>query len=316
MRNWMLAAAMIVAAGGADPAQGADLVRAYQAREGLQGTVRLKGSDSMDPLLRLWIQEFRKLQPAVQFSVESHGSATAPPALVKQEADIGPMSRAMNEAEAEAFRSRFGCEPTGLAVAHDALAIYVNRRNPLKSISLAQLDAIYGTTRLAGAEKPIDGWWQVPLPPSAVQRYWVRPYSRDENSGSRAFFKEKVLLKAGAFKETVRIKDQMGILDVVSRDLNAIGYGPESYTNPLVRMVPLRGPDGGPACLPTRKNIQSGRYALSRTLYLYVNRAALEPAAQAFLEFALSRQGQTLVEAYGSAPLADEAAEAGLAQIR
>lgn len=319
MRNWVLTTVLVLSAAWSGPVRGEALLHPYQAKNGLQGTVRIKGSDSMDPLLRLWIQEFQQQQPAVQFTVASHGSATAPPALLQQDSDIGPMSRAMNDAELGAFRERFGAEPIGLPVAYDALAIYVNQRNPLKDISIAQLDAIYSTTRLAGSERSLDGWWQMPLPKSKVQHYWIRPYSRDENSGSRSFFQEKVLQKKGQFKEGVRVKDQMGILDAVSHNLNAIGYGPESYSNPQVRMVPLVGLNEARPCLPTLENIRSGRYALARTLYLYVNRlpgTSLEPAVQAFLEFALSRQGQALVKDYGSAPLATETAEAAYARIQ
>ena len=319
MRKSLLSAILILGTALADFAQGTASYPTYVVKDDLQGMVRLKGSDSIDPLVRLWIQEFQKVQPGTQFTVESHGSATAPPALMKEEADIGHMSRAMNDAELDAFQTRFGYAPTSLRVAFDALAIYVNRKNPLKTISIQELDAIYGTTRLAGAEKSMDGWWQFSLPKSNVQKYWVRPYSRDENSGSRTFFMEKVLQKGGKLKETARVKDQMGIMEVIARDINAIGYGPESYRTPMVRMVPLIGLEAEQAYLPTLANIQTNRYALSRTLYFYVDQAPDKPlglATQAFLKFVLSGKGQELAKGYGSAPLTPEIVETELAKIR
>ena len=319
MRNRLFTVILTLGSALAAVAQGASPFPTYVVKSGLQGTVRLKGSDSIDPLVRLWIQEFQKVQTEVQFSITSHGSATAPPALLKDEADLGHMSRTMDDKELEAFRTQFGYAPTGVTVAFDALAIYVNRKNPIKTLSIPELDAIYGSTRLAGAERSIEGWWQFRLPKSVVQRYWVRPYSRDENSGSRAFFNEKVLQKGGKLKETARIKDQMGVMDVISHDINAIGYGPESYKNPLVRMVPLIGLKAETAYLPTLENIQSGRYALSRTLYLYLNQAPgkpLQPAVKAFLEFVLSGVGQDLAKGYGSAPLTPELATTELAKIQ
>jgi phosphate transport system substrate-binding protein len=120
-------------------------------------------------------------------------------------------------------------------------------------------------------------------------------------------------------KESIRIKDQMGIMDVVSRDINAIGYGPESYRNPLVRMVPLVGLKSEQAYLPTLENIQTGRYALARALYFYVNPTPgqpLAPAVSAFLEFVLSTKGQELAKGYGSAPLTPEIAATELARLR
>jgi phosphate transport system substrate-binding protein len=319
MWNRLLTAFLILGSALAARAQGTPSFPAYVVQNGLQGTVRLKGSDSIDPLVRLWIQEFQKIQTGVQFSLASHGSATAPPALLKDEADLGHMSRAMNEAELEAFQAQFGYAPTGVTVAFDALAIYVNRKNPIKTLSIQELDAIYGSTRLTGADKSIEGWWQFRLPKSAVQRYWVRPYSRDENSGSRAFFLEKVLQKGGKLKETARVKDQMGIMEVIAQDINAIGYGPESYRNPMVRMVPLIGLKADTALLPTLENIQSGRYALSRTLYIYLNQGPgrpAQPAVKAFLEFVLSGNGQDLAKGYGSAPLTPQMAVTELAKIQ
>lgn len=282
-------------------------------------TIRMKGSDSIDPMVRLWIQEFQRDRPDIRFTVESKGSGTAPTALLQGEADIGHMSRSMNEKEVSAFTARFGHPPTDLVVAFDALAIYVNWRNPIPQLTIRQLDAIYGSTRLTGAERPIEGWWDLDVRPAKVWRYWVRPYSRDENSGSRAFFMDHVLQKGGVFKEKVRIKDQMGILEAVGRDLNAIGYGPESYRNPSVRMVPLAGLSSKQPCLPTLENIQSGRYPLSRSLHFYVDRRPgeeLPPATRAFLEFVLSQRGQSIARGYGAAPLSPSMAEAEQAKLQ
>ncbi len=318
MRNTLRTAILVLGVALTSFAQSTGSYPAYAVKESLQGTVRLKGSDSIDPLVRLWTQEFQKLQPQVRFTIESHGSATAPPALLNEESDIGHMSRPMNEAELEAFRSRFGHGPAGIPVAYDALAIYVNRRNPVKSLHIEQLDAIYGTTRLTGAEKDIDTWNTFGLRKRLVRRYKIRPYSRDEQSGSRAFFMDKVLHKGGAFKKVVRVKDQLGIMESIGREIQAIGYGPESYQNPMVRMVPLIGLGSDKTYLPTIENIQTGRYALSRTLYFYLNREPgklLPPAVQAFLEFVLSGKGQDLAKGYGSAPLPPDTAVTTLAEV-
>lgn len=264
-------------------------------------TVKIVGSDSMDPLLRLWVHEFQKSTPGVQFSLQAHGSATAPPALIKGESDLGPMSREMNSAEREAFKAAKGHEPGHVVVAFDALAIFVNAKNPLASIRMDHLDALYSETRLSGHPWAIRTWKAFAIP-----RKWktktIEAYSRDEKSGSRALFQEKVLQKGGKLRPEVHIADQMGILDAIGTDLAAIGYGPLNYATPVVRVVPLSPGKAQPAIAPNPKTIRSGAYPLSRKLHLYFD-TPLSPSAKAFLQFVLSKDGQALVSEAGAVSL-------------
>lgn len=116
MKSTLRALVLVIGSALTAFAQGAGSIPAYEAKEHLQGMVRIKGSDSIDPLMRLWVQEFEMVQPEVHFTLDDHGSATAPPALMEGESEIGPMSRAMNEAEQTAFKAKFGYEPTALTV--------------------------------------------------------------------------------------------------------------------------------------------------------------------------------------------------------
>ncbi len=281
-------------------------------------TIRMRGSDSMDPLLRLWITEFQKRNPGITLDIESHGSGTAPAALLGGQADLGHMSRTMNAQEHDAFLARFGYAPTGLTVAYDALAIFVHKDNPLKRLTTEQLDAIYSLTRKAGWEEPIVRWGDL-YARKPLKTMDIHPWSRDEMSGTRTFFMEKVLLKDGAMRGSVQITDQLGILDAVAKDPAAIGYGPLTYATPLVRMVPLAGPMDGRAWLPTAETIQSARYPLARRLSIYVNKAPGQPLpapTRTFLQFILSPEGQELVQRYGSVSLPPDAAAAEAARIQ
>ncbi len=267
--------------------------------------IRMKGSDSIDPLIRLWASEFQKLRPEVQFDIESKGSGTAPQALLEDQADLGHMSREMNATEQGIFLARVGAPALGVTVAYDALAIFVHRDNPVKRLSIEQLDAIYSSTRKAGWEEPLTTWGDLRLrrPLGSLE---IHPLCRDERSGSQAFFLEKVLQKEGSLRGSVQVKDQVGILETIGHDPQAIGYGPESYANPLVRMVPLVGLLSGKAFLPTQETIQDGRYALSRRLFIYAKRQpgkALPEHVSAFLGFILSSAGQELARRHGSVPL-------------
>ena len=284
---------------------------AYRVQDGLEGQIRIVGSDSMDPLLRLWTQEFQKLQPKVKFTITSHGSATAPPALIKGEADLGTMSREMNPAERDACKAQWGHEPQRVCAAFDALAIFVNRRNPLPVIRLDQLDGLYSETRLSGYAWPIRTWRAF-----GIQRSWgrspIRAYTRDEKSGSRALFTEKVLRKGGKMRTEILEADQMGILEAVGSNVRALGYGPLSYAGPQVRMVPLSSGKSQPAILPTPSTIRSGTYPLARQLSFYLDPTRFqEPGSplRPFLEFVISRNGQELVTRDGDVSL-----DAGLAQ--
>ncbi len=279
-----------------------------------EGAFAMKGSDSIDPLVRLWVSEFQKRNPKVEIRVESPGSNTAPPALTSGEIQLGHMSREMNAEELAAFQARKGYPPTRLIVALDALGIYVHRTNPLKRILVDQVDAIYSKTRLSGWDKAIERWEDLGLG-GAWGRRDIHFFGRDANSGTRVFFEEKVLGKGGAVKRGYQERDQWGVVESVAKDAAGIGYGPLNYGNPEVRMVPVVAMGSGKGYLPTNENMISGRYPLTRRLNLYLDKAPgqlLAPALAGFLRFVLGPEGQKLVQEYGSVPVTRDLADSQL----
>jgi phosphate transport system substrate-binding protein len=305
MLRWLISLLALVTA---PSLQGTELAAPrYVLRPGLEGRVVMKGSDSMDPMVRLWITEFSKLQPGVRFEVTSHGSGTAPPALMSGEADLGHMSREMNAEEIAAFSAKKGHPPTRVIVAVDALGIFVHPSNPLKRVLMAQIDAIYSQKRLGGWELPLETWGHL-----GVRGEWknrsIHIYGRDAKSGTRAFFQEQVLRK-GEFAEGYREKDQWGVVESVAKDPNGIGYGPFNYAGSDVRMLPVVPSASSHGYAPTLPNIIAGRYPLTRRLTVYLDKAPgreVPPAHRAFLDFILSREGQQLVVDYGSVPLPND----------
>jgi phosphate transport system substrate-binding protein len=123
----------------------------YQQTSGVSGTLKSIGSDTLNNLMTLWAEDFKKIYPSVKIEIEGKGSSTAPPALIAGTAQFGPMSRAMRPAEMDAFESKYGYKPTLLRVAVDALAVYVNKDNPLKCLALGQVDGIFSVTRNSGS---------------------------------------------------------------------------------------------------------------------------------------------------------------------
>ena len=289
----------------------------YHPAHPFKGDLTLVGSDSMDPLVRLWFEEFRKFHPDAQLSAISKGSGTAPKALQEGRSVIGPMSRPMTAAEEAAFEKEKGYKPTRVVVAHDALAIWVHRNNPLKSVSMEQLDAIYSKTRKAGLTKALTTWGALGLH-GRWRKKAILPFGRDELSGSRAFFQEHVLLKA-PFTDSYRVAgDQWAVVEAPGNDARGISYGPLNYTGALVRQVPVIPTDGCKAFTATPETILNGKYPLARTLNFYLDRGPGHPLpalASEFLSFVLSRQGQALVASYGSVEVPAEQVRSQRSQL-
>lgn len=290
----------------------------YQAEAPVEGTIRSVGSDSMEPLMMLWSLDFRARHPKATVDLRCKGSGTAPKALIAGETLLGHMSREMTAEELSAFRAAFGYDPIRLVVAADALAVYVNANNPIAQLNLAEVDAIFGRQRKGGFPRPVSTWGDLGLEGEWKGRE-IHPVGRDENSGTRAFFKERVLRK-GEFKEEVKaVADQFGVLEALATEAGGIGYGPIQHRIGQVRQVPIVDFGGQEAVAPTPAAILGGRYPLYRFLYIYVNRAPgkdLEPGVREFLRFVLSKEGQASVAAFGALPLPGDLLKINLAKLR
>ncbi len=293
----------------AEPAAGAVKVdpgvAAYRKTSGVSGSLSSIGSDTMNNLMTLWGESFSRLYPNVKLQVEGKGSSTAPPALISATAQFGPMSRPMKPTEMDAFEKKFGYKPTELRTSFDALAVYVHKDNPIKSLTMAQADAIFSKTRKRGGVKDAATWGDLGL----TGDWAARPlsiYGRNSASGTYGFFKEHVL-KNGDYKDTV--KEQPGSASVVqgvTNDRYGIGYSGIGYRTSGVRIVPLAETDGGATSEGSYEDVVSRKYPLARYLYVYVNRAPgkpLDPIIKEFLKLVYSREGQEVVVKDGYLPL-------------
>ena len=289
----------------------------YEPASGISGNFSSIGSDTLNNLMTLWAEQFKKFYPNVNIQIQGAGSSTAPPALTEGTANFGPMSRQMKDQEIQAFEQKFGYRPTGVGVAIDALAVFVNKDNPIKALSIPQVDAIFSATRTCGSAKDTTRWGELGLGGSWKTKS-IQLYGRNSVSGTYGYFKEKALCK-GDFKATVN--EQPGsasVVQSVSTGLNAIGYSGIGYTTSGVRAVPLSKEDGGKAVGPTTKTATDGSYPLARVLYVYVNKAPnkpLSPMEREFFKMVLSRQGQEVVEKDGYVPLPATVAAKFLTQI-
>lgn len=291
---------------------------AYQKTSGVSGTLNSIGSDTMNNLMTYWAEEFKKFYPNVNIQVEGKGSSTAPPALIAQTAQLGPMSRPMKDLEIDQFESAFGYKPAAFCAAIDAIAIYVNLDNPLQSVSMQQLDAIFSRTRRGGGMQDITSWGQLGLTGS-WQRRRISLYGRNSASGTYGYFKEHALFR-GDFKNSVKEQPGSGsVVQAVTQDRDAIGYAGIGYLTSGVRILSLNINDSEAPVSPPMQSALSEEYPLSRFLYIYVNKkpgAPLDPLVREFLRFVFSRQGQQMVVKDGYLPVTPSIARDQLAKLQ
>ncbi|WJN59745.1 phosphate ABC transporter substrate-binding protein PstS family protein [Pseudomonas sp. SO81] len=291
-----VSAASAVAA--VDPA-----IPAYQKTSGVSGNLSSVGSDSLANLMTLWAEEYKKNYPNVNIQIQAAGSSTAPPALTEGTANLGPMSRAMKDNELQAFEEKFGYKPVAVPVAIDALAVFVHKDNPIKSLDMAQVDGIFSSTRLCGGSD-VKTWGDLGLTGEWADKP-IQLFGRNSVSGTYGYFKEAALCK-GDFKANVN--EQPGSASVVqsiSSTVNAIGYSGIGYKTASVRAVPL-SKKGGEAFEANEANALAGKFPLSRFFFVYVNKAPnkpLSPLEAEFVKLVLSKQGQDVVVKDGYIPL-------------
>lgn len=276
----------------------------YQKASGVSGNLSSVGSDTLANQMTLWAEAFNRLYPNVNIQIQAAGSSTAPPALTEGTSNLGPMSREMKDDELEAFEGKFGYKPTKIPVAVDALAVFVNKDNPIKGMTIEQVDAIFSSTRKCGYSTDIVNWGDAGV--AAWKDKSIQLYGRNSVSGTYGYFKEHALCK-GDFKNNVN--EQPGsasVVQSVTTSVNGIGYAGLGYVTSGIKAVPLAKKGGKSFVEATPENALAGKYPLSRYLYVYVNKKPnqpLPPLENEFIKMVLSKTGQEVVIKDGYIPL-------------
>lgn len=267
------------------------------------------GSDTASALVARWAEAFRGRHPGVVIQVQAAGSASTPAALIEGAADFGSMSRPMSAAEVERFRARHGHAPTGVQVAHDAIAVFVHPDNPLQRVTLAQIDAIYSGDLRCGAAQPLRRWSDLGIATPGLADLRILASGRNEASGTSQVFRESALCGGRYRADMLAWPGNGAVVATVAANHEAIGYAGAGYVNARVKPLAVARDDDDAGVLPDRTSVEQGRYALSRTLYLYVNRpprGRLARLPSDFLAFVLSDEGQSLAEREGFTPLQEK----------
>ncbi len=260
-------------------------------------TVRLTGSDTMVNLAQSWAEAFNRDHPEISITVKGGGSGVGIANLVGGKIEIAAASRPMEPKEIETAKTKTGKTPQEFVVGRDALAIYVHRDNPLAKISLEELAEIYGT------DGKITNWKELGVDNAQCDGGEIIRISRQNSSGTYAYFKEAVLGKGRDYKPGFTA--QSGSSDVVALVSNtpcAIGYSGMGYRTDQVKVLPVSKTKADTPIEPTVAAAQDGTYPIARPLYLYTAGEPTGPV-QTFIEWIRGAEGQKIVEQEGYVPV-------------
>ncbi|WP_164002713.1 phosphate ABC transporter substrate-binding protein [Pyxidicoccus caerfyrddinensis] len=277
--------ALVTGCKGGDRGEGAAKQDAgAPAAEGNALTV--KGSDTMVILGQQWAEAFMKARPDLRVQVTGGGSGTGLAALLNGTTEVAMSSRPIKPAEAQQVKARHGVEAKGTAVARDGVTFYVHESNPVRALSIDQLQAIY--------LGDLKNWKEVGGPDARIA-----VYSRENSSGTYVFVKDEVLKGQDFTSEALTLPGTAAVVNAISKEKYGIGFGGAAYGKGIRELAVKVGND---EVAPTEANIQSGRYPLSRDLFFYT-RGEPSGRAKTFIDFTLSPEGQAIVTKVGYFPL-------------
>ncbi|HVN31028.1 MAG TPA: phosphate ABC transporter substrate-binding protein [Thermoanaerobaculaceae bacterium] len=259
-------------------------------------TIQVKGSDTMVNVAQAWAEEYKKVEPGVEVEVSGGGSGVGIAALEKGTIDIANASRDMKTDEIEQAKRNTGKEPKEFIIGFDALAVYVNKDNPLNEVSLDQLSQIFAE---GGT---ITTWSQLGVSIPGVSDDTIVRVSRQSSSGTYEFFREHVLNRKDFKLGSRDMNGSKEVVELVGTTKTAIGYSGMGYTTPSVKMLRLARKAGDPAVAPTVENTLNKSYPLARSLQVYTL-GEPEGAVKKYVEWMLSKAGQRILQESGYVPI-------------
>lgn len=252
------------------------------------GSVQVKGSDTMVNLVQAWAEDFMDKNPEASIAVTGGGSGTGIAALLNGTTDIAMASRDIKEKEVSDAKAK-GIDIKEHVVALDGIAVVVNKENPVEKLTLKQIKDIY--------TGKVTNWKEVGGPDQKIV-----VLSRESNSGTYAFFKEHVLENENFRPDALLLPSTSAEVKEIQGNKGAIAYMGLGYVDETVKALKVAKTESEEGQAPNLETIKTGAYPISRKLYLY---SAGEPkgAGKAFIEYALSSEGQKTVEEMGFIPL-------------
>lgn len=257
--------------------------------------IQNKGSDTLVNVAQAWAEEYRKVDPEVAVAVTGGGSGTGIAAMINGTVDIANASRKMKDKEKD-LAMKNGQNPVEHIVGYDALAVFVHMDNPMNEITIEQLAGIYGEDGETG------NWGDLNVEVPGCEDNTMVLVSRQNNSGTYAYFRKAVLGKARDYKMgTLDMHGSKDVVDLVEKTPCAIGYSGLAYATDHIKM-PCVSREGGACVAPSVETASDGSYPVARPLMMYTN-GEPEGAVKAYLDWILSDAGQCIIQAKGYAPV-------------
>ncbi len=254
------------------------------------GSITAKGSDTLVILAQKWAEVYMSKTPGTTVQVTGGGSGTGFAALQNKTTDLANASRKIKGKEIEACVKAFnGRRPTEYKVCLDGLSVYVGKENPVKELTVAQLEDIF--------TGKVKNWKQVGGPDAPIT-----VYSRENSSGTYEFFKENVLKGKDFVASAQTMPGTAAVLQAVAKDKNGIGYGGAAYGEGA-KHLSIKADESSPAIEPTEENVVKGTYPIWRYLYIYVNPNLDKGEVATYLTWIRSDEGQKVVKDIGYFPL-------------
>jgi phosphate transport system substrate-binding protein len=266
----------------------------------LHGAVVLGGSVALADLAGLWVQGFRQVYPLVEVTLSDAGGEAGIAALENGIADAVLLGGWPTASQLEALKNRYGYTPTLIPVAMDAVAVYVNAQNPLRQITLAQLDGIFSATHRCG-EAAIGDWRQLGVPADAGLSSIVA-YGLDDSTSAYLVFRQVALCDGDFRPEFQAVAGPDAVASAVATQSGAIGFSSSALGAASLRPLDVARDHSARAIPPDAEAIRSKRYPMSRTLLIAVNVSAgkpLPPLLQALVTYVLSPDGQKMAQRAG-----------------
>ena len=259
-----------------------------------RAVIQNKGSDTLVNVAQAWAENYRTVNPSVAVAVSGGGSGTGISAMINGTVDIANSSRAMRESELEEARAR-GVEPIEHVVGFDALAVFLHPDNPIDVISAAQLSQIYAE---GGA---YETWSQLGVSVPGCGSDEIIRVSRQNNSGTYAYFQEAVLASAEFKLGSRDMNGSSEVVDLVANTPCAIGYSGLAYATEEVEMPCVSSTEGGDCVLPSVESAIDGTYPIARPLLMYT---AGQPSGmiKEYMDWIFSDQAQCIILDKGYAP--------------
>ncbi len=279
----------------------ANAVETTKPGASVEGHLSLTGSDALSNLMTYWTQAFSERNPLISITVADPGGTAGIVALINDTADLALTSNPLDREQSEAFAARFGYSPHVIPVAMDAVVVYVNDSNPLTSIALEDLDAVFSSTYRCGESQPIQTWGGLGVKGDLAQQR-IAVYGLTVNTGANSLFRETALCGGDFLKEFQALVGPESVESAIISDSAGIGFSSSTMHSAGLHMLAIAPHKNATAVAPSPGAIRSGQYPMSRTLGIAINQPKnrpLSPALRAFIDFVLSPDGQSVVAKAG-----------------